>query len=120
MFTGLHAILHTREPERLREFFRDILEWNHVDAGGGWLIFAAPPTELAMHPIDGPTHPQLYLMCDDLDATIAKLKAKGVTCTPITQQRWGRLTSIRLPDGSELGLYQPQHPTAISLPKPAG
>lgn len=113
MITGLHAILHTKDPDGLRAFFRDVLEWKSVDAGGGWMIFAAPPTELAMHPGEGETRPQLWLMCDDLDATIAMLTKKGVDCDPVSTQRWGRLTAVHLPDGSRLGLYQPLHPTAL-------
>lgn len=113
MFTGLHAILYSKDAERLRRFFRDVLEWKHVDAGHGWLIFAAPPTELAMHPTEGEGGAELYLMCEDLEATIAALRAKGVECGAVSSQGWGRLTSINLPDGGKLGLYQPRHPTAI-------
>lgn len=114
MITGLHAILYSKEAERLRAFFRDVLEWRHVDAGHGWLIFAAPPAELAMHPAqgDGSSHAELYLMCDDVEATIAMLSNKGVECGPVSDQGWGLLTSITLPDGGKLGLYQPRHPVA--------
>ena len=114
MFTGLHAIVYSKDAERLRAFFRDVLEWKHVDAGHGWLIFAAPPAELAMHPTEGQGSTELYLMCEDVDATIAKLREKGVECGPVSNQGWGRLTSIHLPDGGKLGLYQPRHPTAIA------
>lgn len=114
MFTGLHAIIYSKDAERLRAFFRDVLEWKHVDAGRGWLIFAAPPTEVAMHPTEGEGGAELYLMCDDLEATIAKLRTKGVECGPVSNQGWGLLTSLRLPDGGKLGLYEPRHPTAIA------
>lgn len=114
MFTGLHAIIYSKDAERLRAFFRDVLEWKHVDAGHGWLIFAAPPAELAMHPTEGESRTELYLMCDDLDATIGTLRKKGVECGAVSNQGWGRLTSIRLPDGGTLGLYEPRHPTAIA------
>jgi predicted enzyme related to lactoylglutathione lyase len=83
-----------------------------VDAGGGWLIFAMPPAELAVHPGDEGRH-ELYLMCDDIQVTVDDLAAKGVTIGgPIEDQGWGLLTSISLPGGTELGLYQPKHPTA--------
>lgn len=114
MFTGLHAILYSKDAERLRSFFRDVLEWKHVDAGRGWLIFAAPPAELAMHPTEGEGGAELYLMCDDLDATIRQLKTKGVECGAVSNQGWGLLTHLKLPDGGKLGLYEPRHPTAIS------
>ena len=86
-----------------------------MDAGAGWLVFKLPPTELAVHPVDGPANHQLYLICDDLDGTMNQLAAKGVRCTAVTEARWGRLTSLVLPGGSELGLYQPRHPLAIDL-----
>lgn len=114
MFTGLHAILYSKDAERLRTFFHDVLEWKHVDAGHGWLIFAAPPAELAMHPTEGEGSAELYLMCDDLDEAISRLRSKGVECGAVSNQGWGRLTYMQLPDGGKLGLYQPRHPTAIS------
>ncbi|GAA3389517.1 hypothetical protein GCM10020369_39950 [Cryptosporangium minutisporangium] len=83
-----------------------------MDAGGGWLIFALPPGELAVHPTEDDGRHELYLMCDDIDATIADLHAKGVECTEVTDQGWGLLTSITLPGGMQLGLYEPKHPTA--------
>jgi catechol 2,3-dioxygenase-like lactoylglutathione lyase family enzyme len=114
--TGLHAILYSARDEATRAFFRDVLGLPFVDAGRGWLIFKAPPAELAVHPAEEDGRHELYLMCDDLDATIAELKAKGVTTKAVTEQRWGRLTQIVLPGGDELGLYQPKHPTALDLP----
>lgn len=115
---GAHTIRYSHDADVLRAFFRDVLGWHSVDAGRGWLIFAMPPGEIAVHPLDGDTGPartELYLMCDDLDATILDLAAKGVTlASPVADQPWGRRTSIALPDGSALGLYQPRHPLAIS------
>jgi catechol 2,3-dioxygenase-like lactoylglutathione lyase family enzyme len=112
VITGLHAILYSTKAEEVRAFFRDVLGYPSVDAGGGWLIFAMPPAELAVHPSDAGQH-ELYLMCDDVHATIDELTAKGVTVDPtITETRWGLLTSITLPDATTLGLYQPRHPTA--------
>jgi catechol 2,3-dioxygenase-like lactoylglutathione lyase family enzyme len=117
MITGLHAILYSPDAEKTRVFLRDVLGFKSVDAGHGWLIFAAPPAELATHPVDEGDKPrhELYLMCNDLKATMAELKAKGVDCRPVTAARWGSVTSIQLPGGGELGLYQPKHPTAINL-----
>jgi|SRR5438270_2279018 len=117
MITGLHAILYSPDAEKLRTFLRDVLGLKSVNAGHGWLIFAAPPTEMTAHPTeDGEKpHHQLYLMCDDLKATIQELQAKGVQCGAVTEARWGSITSIHLPGGGELGLYQPKHPTALGL-----
>jgi catechol 2,3-dioxygenase-like lactoylglutathione lyase family enzyme len=117
MITGLHAILYSPDAEKVRAFLRDVLGLKSVDAGHGWLIFAAPPAELASHPIDEneKPHHQLYLMCDDLKATMKELSTKGVAFGAVSEARWGSITSIRLPGGGELGLYQPKHPTALSL-----
>jgi catechol 2,3-dioxygenase-like lactoylglutathione lyase family enzyme len=110
MITGAHTILYSSAAEEIRAFFRDVLEFPSVDAGGGWLIFAMPPAELAVHPTDGPDKHELYLMCDDIEATMAELDAKGVPSAPVSDQGWGLLTTITLPGGSQLGLYQPRHP----------
>lgn len=117
MITGLHAILYAHNAEKVRGFLRDVLGLKSVDAGHGWLIFAAPPAEIAAHPIedsDKPHH-ELFLMCNDLKATIKDLQQKGIQCSPVTEAPWGSSTSIQLPGGGELGLYQPKHPTAIGL-----
>ena len=107
-------IVYSRDSDADRAFFRDVLECPHVDAGGGWLIFKLPPGEVAVHPSEGASH-ELYLMCDDANATIEQLAAKGVSCGPVSDQGWGLLTSIRLPGGGELGLYEPRHPKATEL-----
>jgi catechol 2,3-dioxygenase-like lactoylglutathione lyase family enzyme len=116
VINGLHAVVFSPEAEKVREFFRDVLELPAVDAGGGWLIFALPPAELAVHPSDGSDgrgRHELYLMCDDIEATLAGLAAKGVEIArEVTSQGWGLLAAIRLPDGSEFPIYQPRHPTA--------
>jgi catechol 2,3-dioxygenase-like lactoylglutathione lyase family enzyme len=113
MINAAHVILYTRDADALRAFFRDVLELPHVDSGGGWLLFALPPAEVAMHPADDEPSQELYLMCDDIDATVARLKGRGVEFDgDITDEGWGRLTRIVLPDGGRLGLYQPHHPTA--------
>ena len=96
-----------------------MLEFPNVDAGGGWLIFKAPPAEIAVHPTDGPERQELFLMCDDLEATMNNLSARGVEfAKEVTEVRWGRITAIKLPGGGELGLYEPRHPTAFDLQEP--
>ena len=116
MIIGIHALIYSKQADAIRAFLRDVLELQSVDAGGGWPIFALPPAEIAVHPSDAPDAHELYLMCDDLDATVASLATKGVTlATPIREERWGRVTSIRIADGSALGIYQPKHPTAFNL-----
>ena len=111
---GLHAIMYSKKADETRRFVKDVLGWPSVDAGRGWLIFEAPPAEMAVHPADDEEFHELYLMCDDIDTTIADLTAKGVRTKAITDQPWGRLTHIVLPSGDELGLYQPKHPMAIA------
>ena len=125
MLTGAHVLLYSENPEADRAFFRDVLGLRAVDAGGGWLIFALPPAEMALHPTEGETgqvHAErsllravLYLMCDDLPAYIVSLEARNVRCTPVGTEPWGIRTSIMLPSGGEIGLYQPTHPTALQL-----
>jgi hypothetical protein len=113
LVNAIHVILYSKEAERVRVFLRDVLELPWVDAGHGWLIFAAPPAELAVHPDDEGGRHELYLMCDDVYATVEKLKSKGVETTlPVTDRGWGLVTQVKLPDGEELGLYQPKHPLA--------
>jgi catechol 2,3-dioxygenase-like lactoylglutathione lyase family enzyme len=114
MITGSHVIVYSQDADADRAFFQDVLRYPHVDAGGGWLIFKLPPGEVAVHPADAPSH-ELYLMCDDVNATIQQLAADGVTCEPVSDQGWGLLTSIRLPGGGLLGLYEPRHPKATEL-----
>lgn len=115
MISGIHAIIYSKQAERLRAFLRDVMQFPSVDAGQGWLIFALPPAELAVHPAEDSYH-ELYLMCDDIQATTEQLKTKGVQLAiPIADQGWGLLTRLRLPSGDEIGLYQPKHSTAIGL-----
>ena len=113
---GMHALVYAKQHEDVRAFFKDVLGWRNVDAGRGWLIFAAPPTELAVHPAEDEEGHELYLMCDDIDGTIADLKKKGVSTTgPVKDQGWGLVTAIRMPGGGTLGLYEPKHPMAIKV-----
>jgi catechol 2,3-dioxygenase-like lactoylglutathione lyase family enzyme len=115
MITGVHAVIFTTDAEADRAFFRDALDLASVDAGGGWLIFALPPAELAAHPADEGGQHELYLMCDDVRATIAELTARGVQfARPVSDEGFGLVTAIRLPGGGELGLYEPRHPTPLS------
>ena len=114
MINGVHAVVFSREADQVRAFFADVLGLAAVDAGGGWLIFALPPAELAVHPADGDGHHELYLMCDDIRATLTELRGKGVeVAREVSDQRWGLMAAIRLPDGSEFGIYQPRHPSPL-------
>jgi catechol 2,3-dioxygenase-like lactoylglutathione lyase family enzyme len=115
VITGAHAIVFSRDAEADRAFFRDVLGWRSADAGHGWLIFALPPAEVAVHPTEDVEHHELYLMCDDVAATMGELRAKGVEFTrPVSDQGFGLLTAIRLPGGGELGLYQPRHASPLT------
>ena len=108
----MHAIVFSPEAEKVRAFFADVLGMPSADAGGGWLIFALPPAELAVHPSGGEPRHELYLMCDNIEATIAELTAKGAkVARDVSDQGWGLLAAIRLPDGSELPIYEPRHPS---------
>jgi hypothetical protein len=123
--TGAHILLNSAEPEADRAFFRDVLGFQSVDVGGGWLIFKLPASEMAVHPSDGKpgkVHAGhallgavLYLMCEDVRGTIKSLKAKKIKCTEVSKERWGIKTTVRLPSGGEIGLYQPSHATALEL-----
>jgi len=112
MISGAHMILYSKDADADRAFFRDVLNFHSVDAGHGWLIFALPPAEVAVHPAEENGQHEIYLMCDDVAATIKTLESRNIKCDPIADQRWGRLTQITLPGGGKLGLYQPRHPIA--------
>ena len=117
MINGMHAILYSQDADATREALRKLLGTRSVDAGGGWLIFALPPAEIAVHPAAEGGRAELYLMCDDVAATVVALQAKGFQAArPVSDQGWGLLTAITLPGGVELGLYQPRHPTALPEP----
>jgi len=115
MISGAHVIVYSKNPEADRDFFRDVLGFKSVDAGHGWLIFAMPPAEAAVHPADEDVGYELYFMCDDLKAEMASLTKKGVKCSKIQDARWGSITKMGLPGGGRVGLYQPKHPTALGL-----
>ena len=109
MLTGAHAIIYSTDAEADRAFLRDVLKLPNVDVGGGWLIFGLPPSELAVHPSDENDKQELYLMCDHVDAFVAEMKAHAVTCGPVRDQGWGRVTQLTLPSGGKLGVYEPRH-----------
>jgi catechol 2,3-dioxygenase-like lactoylglutathione lyase family enzyme len=116
MINGAHIIIYSRDADADRAFFQDVLGYPHVDAGGGWLIFKLPPAEIAVHPVDGAERHELYLMCDDVEATVKDLTAKGVEFTqPVSDEGWGLLTRLRLPGGGEVGMYEPRHERATEL-----
>jgi catechol 2,3-dioxygenase-like lactoylglutathione lyase family enzyme len=110
---GGHVIIYSKDADADRAFFRDVLGLTSVDAGHGWLIFALPPAELAVHPADANDRQEFYLMCDDLSAEIAALQKRGVRCSEVQEARWGSITNIHLPGGGRVGLYQPRHPVAF-------
>lgn len=112
MIDGAHVIVHSPDADADRAFLRDVLELPHVDAGHGWLIFGLPPAEVAFHPADAAGSHELYFMCADVEAFVARLTAKGVACGPIEERGWGRLTSLPLPAGGAIGVYQPRHERA--------
>ena len=108
MILGAHAMIFTRDPEADRAFLRDVLEIPCIDSGGGWLIFKLPPAELGVHGGDNGFH-QIYFICEDIDAFVAQMAAKGVAADPISEEDWGRSTGITLPGGGKLGVYQATH-----------
>jgi catechol 2,3-dioxygenase-like lactoylglutathione lyase family enzyme len=113
MITGAHVIIYSHDADADRAFVRDILGFDAVDVGGGWLIFKLPPAEVAMHPTEGAVAHELYLMCDDITVFVDDLAAKSVELVrPITDEGWGLLASFRLPSGAEQWVYEPRHPIA--------
>lgn len=112
MIFGAHLVVFSSDAEADRTFLADVLGLDSVDAGGGWLIFALPPAEAAVHPAEAPAA-ELYLMCDDLEVEMRSLSERGAELSDVEEARWGTIAKIRLPSGGEIGLYQPKHPTAI-------
>jgi hypothetical protein len=125
MIIGAHLLMYSRDPEGDRIFFRDVLGFPAIDVGDGWLIFGMPAAEAAIHPMEGEFSQRhaghemlgaiLYLMCDDLRGLMASLKAKSVFCSDVQTAPWGITTTIPMPSGGSIGLYQPTHPTALHL-----
>jgi catechol 2,3-dioxygenase-like lactoylglutathione lyase family enzyme len=112
VITGAHTVIYSSDPDADRALFRDVLGFPSVDAGGGWLIFGLPAAEAAFHPAEKAGAQELYLMCDEVEATVAHLRGRGVELAgDVRDEGWGLVTAIRLPGGAELGLYEPRHPT---------
>jgi hypothetical protein len=109
MINGAHVVIYSKDAEADRAFIKNVLKFKYVDVNNGWLIFALPPSEVAVHPSDENDMHEFYLMTDDLDLEMANLKKAGVSFEPVTQEGWGRVTRIRLPGGGTVGLYQPRH-----------
>ena len=113
VISGVHAIIYSRHAEAVRAFLSEVLGLDSVDAGGGWPIFAGPPLEIAVHPIDGEPEHELFLMCDDVRAVAAKLEQRGIRTEPIAERSWGLATTIELAGGERIGLYEPRHPSPL-------
>jgi catechol 2,3-dioxygenase-like lactoylglutathione lyase family enzyme len=116
VITAAHTVIFSPEPEAARAFFRDVVGFDSVDAGGGWLIFTLPPGEMGVHPSGGETRHELYLMCDDITKTVAELRAKGAGFDDdgaVTDAGFGLLATMRIPGGGTVGVYEPRHPTAV-------
>jgi catechol 2,3-dioxygenase-like lactoylglutathione lyase family enzyme len=110
VITGIHAIFYTKRAQEMYDFLKDVLDLRYVDAGNGRLFFAAPPTELAVHETeDDDAEHELWLICDDIAATVQQLENKGITTTPVADRGWGLVTTLELPGGDTLGLYEPKH-----------
>jgi hypothetical protein len=113
MISGAHVIIYSKDAEADRAFFRDVLKYPSVDAGHGWLIFALPPAEVAVHPSDENDTHELYFMCDDVHAFMAEMRARKVECSRVDEQRWGSITRVALPGGGKIGVYQPKHASPL-------
>ncbi len=116
MLTGAHSIIYSTDAEADRAFLRDVLGLPFIDSGDGWLIFGLPPAEVAVHPAGQNGVHELYLMCDDIDAFVARMRSKEVACDAIEDLSWGRLTHLTLPGGGKLGIYEPRHARPAGLP----
>jgi hypothetical protein len=113
MIIAIHAIIYSKHADKMREFLGDVLELPSVEAGEGWPIYAAPPTELAVHPTEGEPEHELYLVCDDINKTIAKLAEHGIKAEAVADRGWGLVTTLELPGGERMGLYEPKHPSPL-------
>lgn len=116
---GAHTIVFAEDAEAARAFFRDVLGFKNVDAGEGWLIFALPPGEVAMHPGPGwgqdVGHHQLFFMCHDIERTVNDLRKEGVEfVSPVADQGYGLMTRFKIPGAGEIGLYEPKHPSPLA------
>ena len=109
MISGAHVVIFSSDADADRTFFRDVLGLSSVDAGRGWLIFGRPPAEVAVHPADDNDVHELYLLCDDAEAFVARMSQRGIATDPIHEAEWGWITQLTLPGGGKLGVYQPRH-----------
>ena len=116
MINGAHAIIYSKNSDADRKFLKDVLKLTHVDVGGGWLIFGLPPSEVAIHPSGGSESHELYLMCEDIEAFVATMSKKNLACTAVKNLGWGLLSTVTLPGGGKLGVYEPRH----ARPEPMG
>jgi hypothetical protein len=106
--TGAHSIIYTTNADADRAFLRDVLKLPNIDVGEGWLIFGLPPAEVAVHPAENTAH-ELYLMCDDVEAFVSEMTSQGLPCETVEDRGWGLLTTLTLPGGGKLGVYEPRH-----------
>jgi hypothetical protein len=120
MITGAHSIIYSKNPEADRGFLKDVLGLPHVDVGDGWLIFGLPPAEVAVHPSEKNDVHEFYLICANVDEFVARVGARGLSCSPIRDMGWGRLTQVSLPGGGKLGVYEPRHarPRSVAAGRP--
>jgi hypothetical protein len=109
MITGAHSIIYSKDAEADRRFLRDVLKLTNVDVGHGWLIFALPPAEIAVHPSENNDIHEFYFLCDNVEAFIAEMTKQRIACLPVREQRYGLFTQITLPGGGKLGIYEPRH-----------
>lgn len=117
MISGAHAVIYSTDAEADRAFFRDVLQFPYADAGDGWLIFALPPSEVALHPAEANDRHEFFFLCDDIQAFLAEAAERGVECGPVHDRGWGLLTEMSLPGGGRIGVYQPLRPTPLSSPE---
>ena len=121
MIIGAHSIIYSKKPEKDRAFMRDVLKLPCVDAGGGWLIFGLPPSEIAFHDSSKNNVEEFYLMCDDMEELVSQMEKKSIKCSKVQKQSWGLLTKLKLPGGGNLKVYQPLHarpkPTVLRFPE---
>jgi len=115
VINGAHIVIYTKDPEADRAFFRDVLKFSSVDAGHDWLIFAMPPLEAAFHDSENNDQHELYLMCDDIAATLEDLKSKNVKVSDVSERPWGKVATFTLPGGGKVGVYEPKHPSPLKL-----
>jgi len=109
MIHGAHVIIYSKNPDADRAFLRDVLELPNVDVGNGWLIFGLPPAEVAVHPSEANTRHELYFMCDDIEDFVQAMAGRDIECADVRELGWGRLTTLPLPGGGAVGVYEPRH-----------